>query len=189
MNNLVVAYQLVNRFRDALAIIDEGLEMNPDAHALYISRSDCLTELKEYPQALAAADAAIEKGPQIAQAHFARGRTLLLMEEFAEARVSLETAVGLDNSVAGVYGALAEACKRLGDDTGTRAAYAGARAALEEAVRLSPQDLKAVIDLGIVCVDLEDWPGAKRALDAARKLRPGHPQVKQLEQYYQQRKP
>ena len=181
-NNLAVAYRRANRAQEALAILDASLEVNPDAYATYINKANCLTSLKLYPQALAAADAAIARGPQIAQAHFERGRALLFMEEFALARASLETAVGLDNRIPGFHQALAQASLQLEDD-------AGARVALEELVRLSPQNLNAVVNLGMVCVSLEDWPGAKRALDSARKLQPNHKRVKQLEQYYEQRKP
>ena len=184
MNNLAVAYRRVNRAREALAILDAGLEFHPGAFGIYINKADCLTSMKLYPQALAAADAAIDRAPQVAQAHFERGKALLFMGEFAPARESLETAIGLDDSRPGFHQFLAQACIRLEDRT-------GARASLEELLRLTPENftLPIHVSLGTLCVDLEDWACAKRALEAARKLKPDHRAVKQLEQYYQQRKP
>ena len=184
MNNLAVAYRRVNRAKEALAILDAGLEFHPDAFGIYINKADCLASLKLYPQALAAADAAIERAPRIAQAHFERGKALLFMGEFARARESLETAIGLDNSRPGFHQFLAQACIRLEDRT-------GARAALEELLRLTPENftLPIHVSLGTLCVDLEDWTCAKRALGAARRLKPDHRAVKKLEQYYGQRTP
>ena len=184
MNNLAVAYRRVNRAKEALAILDAGLEFHPDAFGIYINKADCLASLKLFPQALAAADAAIERAPRIAQAHFERGKALLFMGEFARARESLETAIGLDNSRPGFHQFLAQACIRLGDRH-------GARASLEELLQLTPPNFTVPINvsLGTVCADLEDWTCAKRALEAARKLKPNHSAVKQLEQYYEQRKP
>ena len=106
------------------------------------------------------------------------------MGEFASARESLETAVKLDNSRPGFHQFLAQACLRLEDRT-------GARAALEELLRLTPPNytLPIHVSLGTLCVDLEDWTCAQRALAAARRLKPDHGGVKQLEQHFEQRKP
>jgi tetratricopeptide (TPR) repeat protein len=180
MNNLAVAYRRMNRAREALVILDAGIAAHPDAFGTYINKADCLASLKQYPQALAAANVAIGKAPQIAQAHFERGKALLFMGEFASARESLETAIGLDNRRPGFHQFLAQTCLRLKD-------LAGARAALEELLLLTPQNRTVPVhaSLGIVCVDLEDWTCATRALEAARKLEPNHGAVKQLEQYYE----
>ena len=183
MNNLAVAYRRMNRAREALAILDASIEVHPDAFGTYINKADCLASLKRYPQALAAADAAIRIAPQIAQAHFERGKALVLMGEFAPARESLATAISLDNKRPGFHQFLAQACRQL-------KALAGARAALEELLGLTPpsHSIPVHVSLGIVCVDLEDWTCATRALEDARKLGPNHPAVKQLEQHYEQGK-
>lgn len=124
-------YRSKGRLREALEVCEQLRALSPYSPLYHLNTGAVLAELGQYDAAEEATRKAVALAPKHAAGYRALARLLLACgRSLPEAKTLAEQAVALEPSAMN-YAVLAEACRRNGD-------VAGARAALEQALRLEP---------------------------------------------------
>jgi len=84
------------RGREALALFERALELNPDAPSLWAHKAETLCQLGDSEEALVCHEVSIELDPMCTVAWYHRGVTLRVLERFTEALTCHERALELD---------------------------------------------------------------------------------------------
>jgi len=198
--NLVSALLLLNRAEEALALTEQALKEFPWHNELQVLKGEALEKAGRYDDARSAYAKAIELGPEIAENYWRRGtaarrlgdndgaesdfrESLRRDPEFEEGRLALARLLS-------ETGRAGEAIELLGE-TGSAGRKAGlaeallasqrfdeARALLEEAVRLEPDNTRALALLGPVYGRAGDLPMAAKTLERAVALGETSPEIR-----------
>ena len=86
----------LERYNDALAVIEEALRLDPESTNGYISKGQALYGLERYLEALTAFDEALRLNHNSAEAYRGRGQTLSRLGRYAEASEAFEQANKID---------------------------------------------------------------------------------------------
>lgn len=169
-SDLAVVYQKTGRSSEALRLLQEGLERDPDYPLYHLRIGRSYADQKEFEQAVEHLDRAIEINPALAEAHELRGKCLMLLNRVREARKAFETALANDPRLPPslVYMALFEA------DTGQ---WDSAIDYASRAIAIDPEISRAHVLLGWALAERGEFPEAERALERAAELEPNNPQI------------
>ena len=177
--NLGVAYAQLERFDDALAIFLRAEKLDDATVEVFVNLSATYHKLGRIQDAVAAVDRAIRLEPQNPRGHILRGSLFEDLSRLDEAYRSFSTAARYDSSNPIVCEKLGELCVELGS-------YEEAKEHFETLVEMLPAAWQPNLRLSIVCLKLEDWVGARAALEAARELAPNEPAVQAIAQQLNQ---
>lgn len=158
--------------REAIAIVDRGLEVDPENAWLHHNRSEALIATGDIRAALESCRTAVRLAPTFAVAWNNLGLALLECDELEEAGAALTEAVRLDPASARAHLNLGNCRIRQGDVRAALGAY-------EEAVHHDPGYVKAWLNLSVARRDTGDIAGAVEAAERASALAPGEPGLRQ----------
>jgi arylsulfatase A-like enzyme/tetratricopeptide (TPR) repeat protein len=192
--NLVSALLLLNRTEEALALVEQAVADAPWYRELQVLKGEALEKAGRLEEALAAYRRAIELRPEDPENHWRHGMVALKMGDnagaerdfreclardasFREGRLALarllsqggraaealELLGGMDAETVGVKVAIAEAHLASGR-------YDLARPLLEDAVKLEPENTRALALLGPVYGRAGELPAAAQSLEKAIAL-------------------
>jgi len=167
-NALGEALSNLNSLRPARAEFEKALQLAPNMPLAHLNLGMILAQTEELARAAEHLDFAIAKlgaTPDAARAHYLRAKVYTDLSQVERAKVELQVAVKIAPDFAEAWSDLGEARKTLLDD-------AGALAAFERAVALSPSDPVALSRLGN---ELYRQGKIKRAileLDKASRINP-----------------
>jgi arylsulfatase A-like enzyme/tetratricopeptide (TPR) repeat protein len=198
--NLVSALLLLNRTEEALTLTEQALAEFPWYRELYVVRGEALEKAGRFDEARGAYTKAVELGPEIAENYWRRGTVAWKLGDTAGAerdfRESLTRDAALEEGrlalsrLLSETGRSAEAIELLGT-AGTASRKAGlaeaqiasgrydeARALLEEALKLEPENTRALALLGPVYGRAGDLPLAAKTLERAVALGETSPEIR-----------
>ncbi len=213
--NLVSALLLLNRTEEALALVEQAVADAPWYRELQVLRGEALEKAGRLEEALSAYQRAIELRPEDPENHWRHGMVALEMGDRGGAERDFRKSLALDSSfqegrlalarLLSQSGRAAEAVELLGEiDLETAAAkvalaeahlaaerYDLARSLLEDAVRLEPENTRALAILGPVYGRAGELPAAARTLEKAIALGETSPEIRRnlALVYLQQGKP
>ncbi len=95
LNRTALSLCREGRFREAIALFDQIIQLEPDNYAAWYGRGDALANLKHYQDALNDFNRAILLNPYSNETWTFRGVVLLYLERFQEALESCERALKL----------------------------------------------------------------------------------------------
>jgi tetratricopeptide (TPR) repeat protein len=104
----------VGRYRDALAVLDEALKLDPAHPPAHTAVGDALLGLERFDGAIAAYDRSLQRAPAQAQAWSRRGVALRALGRPADALISLERALKLDANDAVTHAERGHALREVG---------------------------------------------------------------------------
>lgn len=104
----------VGRYRDALAVLDEALKLDPAHPPAHTATGDALLGLERFDEAIAAYDRSLQRAPAHAQAWSRRGAALRALGRPADALISLERALNLDANDAFTHAERGHALREVG---------------------------------------------------------------------------
>jgi len=171
LESLRTAQQLMDggRWADAIPVLTKLVDKHPEAPALTYGLGRCYFEVEDYPAAVPSLREAAQRIPASAEVHFFLGSALGLGGNFGEAIRELRAAMDLDPEFEPAY-------RAFGMFRVERAQYLpDALAALETAVRLDPQDARALYWLGEFHRGLGELTKARPYFDRAYRLDPESP--------------
>jgi len=157
----------------ATAYFDEAVARQPGRSELRKRAAEAWFRLNQYDRAAVELDAFFAMRSDDAEALALRGVVELRRQRYVEAAVWLARAIELQPQAAANHYFLSEAMFRLGRPE-------QALAALDQAYRINPSDLRTVIGLMRVNVGLGRSDAARRFSDEAQRLAPDDPTVRQL---------
>jgi len=198
--NLVSALLLLNRTEEALTLTEQALAEFPWYRELYVVRGEALEKAGRFDEARGAYTKAVELGPEIAENYWRRGTVAWKLGDTAGAerdfRESLTRDAALEEGrlalsrLLSETGRSAEAIELLGT-AGTASRKAGlaeaqiasgrydeARSLLEEALKLEPENTRALALLGPVYGRAGDLPLAAKTLERAVALGETSPEIR-----------
>jgi serine/threonine protein kinase/tetratricopeptide (TPR) repeat protein len=161
----------IGQYDDAIAAYRRAIELYPGYVEAYDKLHGVLA-LKGYTDtAIAVFTEAVRRKPDLAKVHYYLGAALKKKGELDSALASLREAIRLDPALAGARQEILGILVKQGNTSEAQAAFQGAVAACQEAIRLEPQSVRAHCNLAWL---LTAWPEPKlqdppRALEAARK--------------------
>ncbi len=174
VSNLGSAYQALGRFADAQRMFLRATRVDPGSFAGFLNLSICLLAQGEAAQALPPVQRALELAPELGAAHFAHGRVLAALARHVEALAAFELASRFDPDDGLVDVALAETLVRLERPDEALERYT-------RAVEKLPDHFPAHVLRGLVALSLGRTDVARAAAEAARKLDPDHPGLRELD--------
>ncbi|MDE6273067.1 MAG: tetratricopeptide repeat protein [Muribaculaceae bacterium] len=153
--------------RDSLAIDDYniGLEYNPDDKYFLYYKGIAQTELKQYSQADSTFLRLLRRYPRFEEGLVARGRMNLLSGDTIAAMKDLDKALTLSRTNPGVYLMKAEMLTK-------RSQWEDAALAMDEAIRLLPEEIDLYINRAYIRYNLHNFYGAMADYDYALTLQP-----------------
>ncbi|WP_176060809.1 tetratricopeptide repeat protein [Paraburkholderia sp. BCC1876] len=104
----------VGRYRDALAVLDEALKLDPAHPPAHTAVGDALLGLQRFDEGIAAYDRSLQRAPAQAQAWSRRGAALRALGRPADALISLERALNLDANDAAAHAERGHALREVG---------------------------------------------------------------------------
>lgn len=174
LNNLAIARLHLGELEPARELLDRALAINARKFSTWINLTSWALRAGRPAQALEYADAAVERGRQSAHTHVNRAQVLARLGRLSEAATDFERAITLDVRNPRTRLAAAALNEQLGRPEAARDVY-------REAIELNPNLLPAQLGLGRLELALGRSREARAALEAARAIAPGHPQVTALE--------
>ena len=153
------------RLEDAVKIIGESLQIDPNQTNALNNRGNALRDLKRLDEALESFDHAIALKPDFAEAHSNRGNTLLDHKRLDEALISYDRAIALKPNFADPYsnrGFILNELKRLDE----------ALISLDRAITLNPNNANAHANRGVTLKFLKRLDEALVSFERANSLNP-----------------
>ena len=147
-SNLGLAYLRAGRIEEAIETLQLAIHHRPELVAARVNLGLAYLEGREWGEAERVFAGALERAPDHAQALVGRARALQALYRLEEAEAAFERAIAIAPS--------AESWKRLGQVRSDLGLYAEARAAFEHALAVDPSYAPALIQLGIVALDLHE---------------------------------
>ncbi len=171
LESLKTAQQLMDggRWAEAIPVLKELVGKHPEAPALTYGLGRCYFEVEDYNAAVTSLREAAQRIPSSAEVRFFLGSALGLGGNFGEAIRELRAAIDLNPEFEPAY-------RAFGMFRVERAQYLpDALAALETAVRLNPQDARALYWLGEFHRGLGELTKARPYFERAHRLDPDSP--------------
>jgi tetratricopeptide (TPR) repeat protein len=171
LESLKTAQQLMDggRWAEAIPVLKELVGKHPEAPTLTYGLGRCYFEVEDYGAAVTSLREAAQRIPNSAEVRFFLGSALGLGGNFGEAIRELRAAIDLDPQFEPAY-------RAFGMFRVERAQYLpDALAALETAVRLDPQDARALYWLGEFHRGLGELTKARTDFERAHRLDPDGP--------------
>jgi len=170
------AHEIAGRRSEAVAVLLEGIDLNPTSHLLYLNLSELQYRNGDFADALASVERAIELNPADAVPRELRGNILVSLGRQDDAIAAYREALSRSpKQLSALY--------QLGRLHATRGEWEEAANALEQIVALNPDAAAIWGTLASVRIQLRQPDRAQAALDrAAAGLPPDHEQVRQLQQ-------
>ncbi len=153
------------KLEDAVRIIGESLQIDPNQTNALNNRGNALRDLKRLDEALESFDRAIALNPDFAEAHSNRGNTLLDHKRLDEALISYDRAIALKPNFADSYsnrGFILNELKRLDE----------ALISLDHAIALNPDNANAHANRGVTLKFLKRLDEALVSFERASSLNP-----------------
>ena len=153
------------RLDDAVRIIGESLQIDPNQINALNNRGNALRDLKRLDEALASYDRAITLKPDFAEAHSNRGNALRDLKRLDEALASYDRAIALKPDFADAYsnrGFILNEHKRLDE----------ALASLDHAHAINPHNAEAHANHGVSLKFLKRLDEALVSFERANSLNP-----------------
>ena len=198
--NLLSALLLLNRTEEALALTEQALTELPWHRELQVLRGEALEKAGRLDEALGAYTKAIELRPEIPENYWRRGTVARRLGDVAAAERDFRESLARDAKfeegrlalarLLSETGRPAEAIELLGEagSASMKAAlaeallasdrYDEARALLEEALRLEPENTRALALLGPVYGRAGELPRAAKTLEKAIALGETSPEIR-----------
>ncbi len=198
--NLVSALLLLKRTEEALALIEQALTEFPWHRELQVLRGEALEKAGRLDEALAAYTKAIELRPEIPENYWRRGTVARRLGDTAAAERDFRESLARDAKfeegrlalarLLSATGRPAEAIELLGEagSASMKAAlaeahlgsgrYDEARVLLEEALKLEPENARALALLGPVYGRAGELPMAAKTLEKAIALGETSPEIR-----------
>ncbi len=171
LESLKTAQQLMDggRWAEAIPVLKELVGKHPEVPTLTYGLGRCYFEVEDYNAAVSSLREAARRIPDSAEIRFFLGSALGLGGNFGEAIHELRAAINLDPEFEPAY-------RAFGMFRVERAQYLpDALAALETAVRLDPQDARALYWLGEFHRGLGEFTKARPYFERAHRLDPDSP--------------
>src|SRR5205823_3524061 len=160
--------------RIAKALPFAGISETTDFRRNYLSYGAVYYQRGYFEQAAASFQRAVADDPQSAEALYGMGSALLQQGKLAEARPSFERAVKLQASYPDT---LPNTWNNLGLLATREGNTSEAIGYFQEALRLSPDHLITLVNLGNAYRQLKQWDEARRPLEHAVQLSPDDPEA------------
>ncbi len=163
----VRGFALQRTGRDSIAVEDYkiGLEYNPDDKYFLYYKGIAETELKRYGQADSTFMRLLRRYPRFDDGYVARGRMNLLKGDTVSAMQDLDKALSFSVTNPGVYLMKAEMLTK-------RSQWEDAAKAMDEAIRLLPEEIDLYINRAYIRYNLHNFYGAMADYDYALTLQP-----------------
>ncbi|MGH9391989.1 MAG: tetratricopeptide repeat protein, partial [Vicinamibacteria bacterium] len=207
--NLVSALLLLNRTEEALALTEQALTEFPWYNELQVLRGEALEKARQFEEARSAYTKAIELRPEASENYWRRGTVARKLGDTEGAERDFRESLARDATfqegrlalarLLSETGRPAEAIELLGEagSASMKAAlaeallasdrYDEARALLEEALKLEPENTRAMALLGPVYGRAGELPMAAKTLERAVALGETSPEIRRnLALVYQQ---
>lgn len=156
------------RHREAIRLIGKAIRRLPDKAHFHNNLGNAHRALGEGERARRAYAKALALDPRYAKAHFNLGVLLAGEDDFEAARQHLRRAVESDPGLAEAWLELARLFRRQG-------LHAAAIDTYQQVLKVRPDDLAALVDLGALYQVTVQTPRAVRLLERACVLDPEHP--------------
>lgn len=162
------------RYRETLDLLRQATQVLPDARELLLTQAITLELLREPDPAQAVLKQIESRWPEWGQPYLVNGIMLEIRLKSAEAKPLLETAIALGARDAVAHYYLASAITHAApEDTES------AQKAINEALRLNPDDAYIRSLAGKIAYARKDYPGALEHLNAAIRLWPDMVEARQ----------
>ncbi|ACU72637.1 TPR repeat-containing protein [Catenulispora acidiphila DSM 44928] len=199
-------YRLMDREDEAYADYETAIRLSPPFHEAFYNRGDIRAARGDVDGALADFDYVLDIDPEFVDARVNRAALLLELGEDAAAEQDARAGLAVDPDNAHLHTALGQINALRGDTEQSLAAFSraldtdpehvpalagravvrfdaadhtAARADLDEAIRLQPEDPALLFNRAMVFKALHHWPDAIADLLAAAHLAPGDEDVDQ----------
>lgn len=113
--NLSLTYSNKKQYEEALKILNNALEINPEYFGTLAAKAKCLYRLDRYEESLPLLNKLIEPKRFETDLIFMRGRVLLSKNEFENARIDFTRALSVNPNHYGSLSGLAEALQKEGN--------------------------------------------------------------------------
>lgn len=157
------AFLEINRYEEAIAAYDQGLQLDPSLPYAYFKKGLALLQLKRYVEAISILDRAIRLNPDEALAYNGKGFALLQLQQYKEAISLFDQAINLNPKIDYIYNNKGCAFLELRD-------YEEANRAFDEAIRLNPKRGRYYSNKGNALEHLQRSTEAKQAYRRAKRL-------------------
>lgn len=168
--DLAVVYQSTGRAVEALGLLQEGLERDPDNYRYHVDLGRSYAGQGEFEQALEHLNRALEINPGLASVYELRGMCLMELDRWLEARTAFQAALSYDESlpVSLVSLAFLEA---------NRGNWDAVIDLTGRVITIDSDISRAYVLRGWALAERGEFDEAERALARAAELEPGDQQV------------
>ncbi len=180
LNNLASGYRRLGQDQRALGLLKRVHKLDPKQFPTLINLAAVRLDVGDLRGALADAQQAVALAPEHRSTQMILGQVLSRMGKLPEARAALERSLEL--------GATADGQNLLGETCASMQDFASAMGAFEEAIRLDPAHLPALLNLCRMHLFQGRMKEAEAAFAAAKRIAPGNPQVNQMAGDIEERK-
>jgi len=175
MNNLAMLYKDQGRVSEAMALLRQAADLEPDSFVPWLNMSACALESRDFDASLEFAEHAATMAPLVSRAHLNRAKALYNLERFAEALSAVDRSMELGTRSFDAYALAGESAIHLQQ-------WQRARRYYRDATQYNPDSPYAWARLSFVETQLGHRQTAADALQQARSRHPNHPAVRQAQQ-------
>ena len=173
LNNLSVAYLMVNRVDDAFRVLTRALELDPDDPATYMNLAMTLRAMGDFEAALIHVQRSVELAPWIGGVLRTKGAVLTDLGRFKDALKAYRRAERLEPNHGDVQG-------RIGETLAKMRRWDEAIDAFEKAVVVAPQSGEWHVHLGAAYLEVGRLDDGIKTLRKASSLEPDNPRILQI---------
>ncbi|MFQ5631923.1 MAG: tetratricopeptide repeat protein [bacterium] len=177
LNTLAVAYMRIGLLDEAGQSLRKAEKHDESKFMTYINLSSLALRQNQAAKALQFADSAAARAAKLDQAFFTRAQALDRLERYDEALASLQTAQQNDPHNPQNFAFAGDIRMKLDNAANARTLYL-------KAIELDGNMLPALVGLARANWKLHRRDEAKTALNNAKRIAPGHPIIRKLEQQF-----